>query len=479
MAVPDSFRDHFQGGRDDRGGGRRAGHENRRAGGDRDHDRRVRFDDEDESQGSHEEYNDDENPFAHHGPFERHRERRRAAGHDGDNHRGHNRADPDSIARVKLSVPKFSGKEDADAYLVWEEQCDQIFRVHNLSDQRRVSLASVERYGYALTWWNQIQENQLVLGRDHINTWVEMKRVMRRHFILSSYRRDLRNRLQTLKQGSKLVDEYFEEMELLLFRSDIREDEELRMARFLHGINDDISSFVEMFPYQTLQDLVDQAMRTERKIQQEGRGWSYGGRSISTTWRRQQPGTYVGGVRSQGAATRSSPSIGIAKTPFSSASSPANQQENRRPATSAAAPSATLAVASSSHSRGIVCHKCQGHGHIAAECPSKRTMLVNEKGEWEFECDEDGAPIYDEEIRNDETEIQPDECDNNCFISQHVLSVTAVKEENNQRHNLFHTRGMIKDKLCWIIVDNGSCNNIASQQLVERLGLKQQRYPSP
>jgi hypothetical protein len=37
--------------------------ENQRAGGDRDHDRRVRFDDEDESQGSHEEYNDDENPF--------------------------------------------------------------------------------------------------------------------------------------------------------------------------------------------------------------------------------------------------------------------------------------------------------------------------------------------------------------------------------------------------------------------------------
>jgi hypothetical protein len=52
--------------------------------------------------------------------------------------------------------------------------------VHNLSDRRRVSLASVEFYGYALTWWNQIQENQLMLGRDHINTWAKMKRVMRR-----------------------------------------------------------------------------------------------------------------------------------------------------------------------------------------------------------------------------------------------------------------------------------------------------------
>jgi hypothetical protein len=106
------FRDHFQCGHGDRGGGRRAGQENRRAGGDRDHDHRVRFDDEDESQGSHEEeYDDDENPFAHCGPFERHRERHRAAGHDGDNRRGHNRADPDSIARVKLSFQKFSGRK--------------------------------------------------------------------------------------------------------------------------------------------------------------------------------------------------------------------------------------------------------------------------------------------------------------------------------------------------------------------------------
>jgi hypothetical protein len=57
--------------------------------------------------------------------------------------------------------------------------------------------------------------------------------------------------------------------------------------------------------------------------------------------------------------------------------------------------------------------------------------------------------------------------------------VSVAKEDNNQRHNLFHTRGMIKDKLCRIIVDNGSCNNIASQELVERLNLKQRRHPSP
>jgi len=38
---------------------------------------------------------------------------------------------------------------------------------------------------------------------------------------------------------------------------------------------------------------------------------------------------------------------------------------------------------------------------------------------------------------------------------------------------------MIKEKLCRIIVDNGSCNNIASQELVDRIELKQRCHPNP
>ena len=91
--------------------------------------------------------------YADHGDREHHYGRR-------------NREDLDSIAHVKLSIPKFTGREDEDAYLKWAEQCDQIFRVLNLSDQRCVNLALVEFSGYALTWWNEIQEYQLVLGQN-------------------------------------------------------------------------------------------------------------------------------------------------------------------------------------------------------------------------------------------------------------------------------------------------------------------------
>lgn len=118
---------------------------------------------------------------------------RRAAayGDDGCHAECRDRDGRDDIARIKLHVPKFTGKEDPDAYFDWEEQCDQIFRIHNLADPKRVNLACVEFSGYALTWWNQLQENQLLLGRDHIDTWGEMKQAMRRRFVPSQYQRDL------------------------------------------------------------------------------------------------------------------------------------------------------------------------------------------------------------------------------------------------------------------------------------------------
>jgi hypothetical protein len=287
--------------------------------------------------------------------------------------------------------------KSADEYLNCTVQCDQIFRVHNLSDQHRVNLALVEFSGYALTWWNQVQEHQIRLGLRHINTWEEMKWVMKRRFVPSSYQCDLRNRLQLLKQGRKSVDEYFKEMELLLVWTGIREDPESAMARFLGGLNEEISGFVKMLPYRTLQDLVDQAMRTERKIQQESRGKSYASHYNVVPWRKQHSSASFGGGRSQENAARSPASNGTSKMVASIGSFPANKQ---RPAASTSNPTEASVATSSTRTREIVWHKCHDRGHIAAQYPSRRTMLLNEKGEWKSDSDSvDDEPKFDEEIQ--------------------------------------------------------------------------------
>jgi hypothetical protein len=75
---------------------------------------------------------------------------------------------------VKLDVPSFTGKEDPDAYIEWEERCDQIFCVHGLA--KRVDLAVMEFSGYALTWCNQLQEYRFASGNEYVRSWIMMKR---------------------------------------------------------------------------------------------------------------------------------------------------------------------------------------------------------------------------------------------------------------------------------------------------------------
>ncbi|XP_058006768.1 uncharacterized protein LOC131182136 [Hevea brasiliensis] len=48
-----------------------------------------------------------------------------------------------------------------------------------------------------------------------------------------------------------------------------------------------------------------------------------------------------------------------------------------------------------------------------------------------------------------------------------------------QRENIFHTRCLVNDKLCSVIVDGGSCCNVASSLLVDKLGLPTTTHPKP
>ena len=48
-----------------------------------------------------------------------------------------------------------------------------------------------------------------------------------------------------------------------------------------------------------------------------------------------------------------------------------------------------------------------------------------------------------------------------------------------QRENIFHTRCHINNKVCSMIIDVGSCTNVASTTLVEKLNLLTLKHPRP
>ena len=48
-----------------------------------------------------------------------------------------------------------------------------------------------------------------------------------------------------------------------------------------------------------------------------------------------------------------------------------------------------------------------------------------------------------------------------------------------QRENIFHSRCLVNGKLCSIIIDGGSCVNVASTLFIDKLGLETTKHPKP
>ncbi|XP_073360461.1 uncharacterized protein [Aegilops tauschii subsp. strangulata] len=236
------------------------------------------------------------------------------------------------------------------------------------------------------------------------------------------------------------------------------------MARFLHGLNDEISDFVEMFPYDTLQDVVHQAIRVEKKNMRNGRTRAFQGRTTTRSWQRtQQP--Y--GSQFEGTPPR--------HPHASKASSPAIRNQDKRLSATAGVSSAPPPEKSSTRSSDIQCHNCKGRGHISSECPSKRTMIINERGEWESESDPEGGNDEVEEEQGWEVGgiiLSHEELDGEALVVCRSLNAQVVEKEKGQQHNLFHTHCLVNSKICRVIVDSGSCNNIASTEMVKKLQLQ-------
>jgi hypothetical protein len=53
------------------------------------------------------------------------------------------------------------------------------------------------------------------------------------------------------------------------------------------------------------------------------------------------------------------------------------------------------------------------------------------------------------------------------------------KVEQNQQHTLFQTKYVIKERSYRMIIDGGSCNNLASSKMVEKLALSTKPHPHP
>jgi len=64
-------------------------------------------------------------------------------------------------------------------------------------------------------------------------------------------------------------------------------------------------------------------------------------------------------------------------------------------------------------------------------------------------------------------------------VIRRALSGLASQNELEQRESIFRTRCTVGGKLCSLIIDGGSCANVASQTMVDKLKLMVTPQPKP
>ena len=106
-------------------------------------------------------------------------------------------------------------------------------------------------------------------------------------------------------------------------------------------------------------------------------------------------------------------------------------------------------------------------------------MILKGDGELESASEESEAET-DQEEEAIEEETEPVNTSNAelSLVSRRVLAVYKDEEEI-QRENIFHTRCEIQGKVCSMIIDSGSCTNVISTLVVDKLGLKTIKHPDP
>ncbi|RDX82895.1 hypothetical protein CR513_36259, partial [Mucuna pruriens] len=309
----------------------------------------------------------------------------------------------------------------------WERKVEHVFDCHNYSEEKKVKLAVVKFTDYASIWWDQFVINKRRYG-ERPSTWEDMKSIMRRRFVSNHYHSDLHRKLQCLTQGFMSMQNYYKEMKIAMTRANVKEDREATKARFIGGLKKEIDDVVELQHYMEIEDLLHKAIQVERQL--KSKSSSQFASSSSSSWRSNWKNNKV----------------------FT------NPKKEVKAIYSNAPPKGKIDTNTSYRSRDIKCFRCQRVVHIASQCPNKRAMVMLDNGEIESESSSDD-------------EMPSLEDCNDMEVVELVNGDILPKEDGDmeQREHNFHTRCHINEKVRRIIIDNGSCTNVASTILVERI----------
>ena len=102
-------------------------------------------------------------------------------------------------------IPEYDGKLKPDEFMDWLAYMENIFSDKPMMEGRKATLVATRFRNCAAIWWAELQKKRRNQSLDPVETWIEMKNLLKQKFLPVNYSRDLRSNFQGLKQGSMTV----------------------------------------------------------------------------------------------------------------------------------------------------------------------------------------------------------------------------------------------------------------------------------
>ena len=177
------------------------------------------------------------------------------------------------------------------------------------------------------------------------------------------------------------MDEYYKEMEVAMTRANVEEDREATMARFLSGLNPDIANIAKLHHYVEMEDMVHTAIKVERQLKK---------RSFRSQPLRSSPITQKPNLTNPWKSNEKKDEIATSKPtfePYKAKEMGASKDKGK--------------INTPILNRDLKCFRCLSNGHIASQCPNKKTMNTLASGEVgiDNETEEDEMPSIEELVK--------------------------------------------------------------------------------
>jgi len=183
-------------------------------------------------------------------------------------------------------------------------------------------------------------------------SWYDLKACMRARFVPPPYRKEHVLKFQRLHQGHRTVDEYFKDLETILARINMHDNEESKIAKFVSGLRREIKDFLELHEYSSLKKVVHLAIKVESHLLK------------TTTFKH----THDDGFSNSSWKDTQKPFTKTSLSNFSNLTTSKTKVSKNN-----LSPSTPKSPTKTSKTK---CFKCLSFGHIAANFQNKRTIML-------------------------------------------------------------------------------------------------------